>query len=61
MTTISIVDAAILSHLSKQPSESHRLKLTRRLSPAAKGLAVNLRQASVKNPTRRASARVIER
>jgi hypothetical protein len=40
MTTISIVDAAILSHLSKQPSESHRLKLTRRLSPAAKGLAV---------------------
>jgi hypothetical protein len=61
MTTISIVDAAILSHLSKQPSESQRLNLTKRLSPAAKGLAVNLKRTNVKTPTRRASARVTGR
>ena len=61
MTTISIVDAAILSYLSKQPNESQRLQLTRRLSPAARGLAVNLKRGNVKTSTRRASARVTER
>jgi hypothetical protein len=39
MTTITIKDAAILSHLSKQPKESDRRKLTARLSPSAKPLA----------------------
>ena len=48
MTTISIVDAAILSHLSKQPANSQRLKLTKRLSPAAKGLTANFKRAEMR-------------
>jgi hypothetical protein len=44
MTTISIKDAAILSHLSKQPRESDRLLLTRRLGDDAKILARSLKR-----------------
>ncbi len=42
MTRISILDAAILSHLSKQPKELDRKLLTSRLSDAAKDLAKKL-------------------
>jgi hypothetical protein len=43
MTTISITDAAILSHLSKQlPSKKQRILLTSRLGAAAKRLAPKL-------------------
>jgi len=44
MTTISIKEAAILSHLSKQPRESDRLLLTRRLGSDAKLLARKLKR-----------------
>lgn len=43
MTTLTLLDAAILAHLSKQPIESRRKRLTRRLSPAAKIIAKTLR------------------
>ena len=42
MTTITIVEAAILAHLSKQPKESDRRKLTKRLGLEAQKLAKNL-------------------
>ena len=47
MTTISIKDAAILSHLSKQPRERDRLLLTSRLGSDAKILARTLRREDV--------------
>jgi hypothetical protein len=43
MTTISIKEAAILAHLSKQPKESVRKLLTARLGPDAKKLAKTLK------------------
>jgi len=61
MTTISIIDAAILSHLSKQPGKSQRLKLTGRLSPAAKGLAANFKRSDVRTSGKRASSRITGR
>jgi hypothetical protein len=39
MTTITIVDAAILAHLSKQPKENVRTELTSRLSLEARQIA----------------------
>ena len=42
MTTISIVEAAILSHLSKQPNEEIRKLLTARLGEDAKRIAKTL-------------------
>jgi len=42
MTTITILEAAILAHLSKQPKESIRRMLTKRLGPEARKLAKNL-------------------
>lgn len=42
MTKIAGKDAAILAHLSKQPSEEDRLLLTSRLGPEAKKLAPSL-------------------
>ena len=47
MTTISITEAAILSHLSKRPSNPQRLKLTTRLGPDAKLLAKKLKHGNV--------------
>ncbi len=45
MTTITIKDAAILSHLSKQPREIDRRLLTSRLGSDAKVLARTLKRA----------------
>jgi len=42
MTTITIKEAAILSYLSKQPIESERIELTKRLGVEAKELAISL-------------------
>jgi hypothetical protein len=42
MTTITITEAAILAHLSKQPKESDRKMLTKRLGLEAKKLAKTL-------------------
>jgi hypothetical protein len=42
MTTITIVEAAILAHLSKQPKEADRRRLTKRLGLEARKLAKNL-------------------
>jgi hypothetical protein len=42
-TIISIKDAVILAHLSKQPDEDQRLLLTSRLSEEAKPLAELMR------------------
>jgi hypothetical protein len=39
MTTITIVEAAILAHLSKQPSKAVRELLTARLGEDAKRIA----------------------
>jgi len=44
MTTITIKEAAILTHLSKQPREADRILLTKRLGPEAKELAKGLRR-----------------
>ena len=57
MTTISIVDAAILSHLSKQPPEAQRLKLTRRLTPAARDLAPSFKRSDAQTSRRRTSSK----
>jgi len=42
MIRISIIDAAILAHLSKQPTEASRKLLTQRLGKEAKILARKL-------------------
>ena len=47
-TTITITDAAILAHLSKQPKEPQRRKLTKRLSKEARPLAKQMRQRKTK-------------
>lgn len=44
MTTITIVEAAILAHLSKQPNESDRRLLTKRLGKEARKLAATLKR-----------------
>jgi hypothetical protein len=44
MTTITLVEAAILAHLSKQPKEANRKLLTARLGPDAKRLAKGMRR-----------------
>jgi hypothetical protein len=53
MTTITIKEAAILSHLSKQPRESDRVLLTRRLGSDAKKLARTLKRDSASSARRR--------
>lgn len=44
MTTITIKEAAILAHLSKEPKEAVRKLLTARLGPDARKLARGLRR-----------------
>lgn len=44
MTTLTIKEAAILAHLSKQPKEKDRVLLTKRLGPEARELAKALRR-----------------